>query len=133
MKKIVLILSLFIPDVTLASDFSILMWLLLVPFIIASAVVWAITWPLTSEIKNRHFKAIIRIAGLCLIFTPTFTHGGNGQMLSVAMYDFVMSLLGGDVIYAKQALVNVIVATPVVYLLYFLSTVKSKNKSNNSQ
>src|SRR3990167_1249335 len=129
MRTIILLILLCLPGTALASDFSILMWLLLIPFFIGSLIVWAITWPVSAEIENRYVKAIIRIIGLCFILTPTFTSGGNGQMVSVAMYDFVMTLFGGDVVYAKQAFINIVVSIPVVYLLYLLATAKSKSSN----
>jgi hypothetical protein len=105
----------------LASDFSILMWMLLVPFGILALVIWASTWLTTSELKPFWMKAAIRTFGMCLIFTPTHTGGGNGKMYSVALYDIVMSGFGGDPIYAKQAMLNVVVATVVVTVVAILA------------
>jgi hypothetical protein len=105
------------PGVAHASNFSILMWLLLVPYAILALIVWAITWLTTVDLQVPWLKVVIRTLGLCLIFTPTFTAGGNGQMLSVALYDIVMAGLGGDPVYARQALVNAGIATVVVSAL----------------
>lgn len=109
-----------LPGLAQASDFSIVMWLLMIPFAFLALVVWGITWQGTAAMKNGWLKALIRTAGLCLIFTPTYTAGGNGQSLSVALYDVVASMLGGDPEYARQAMVNVCVATPIVSLLVLL-------------
>ena len=107
-------LLLAVPGVALASNFSILMVFLLVPFGISTALVWSLTWWATARMKPALLKTAIRGAGACLVLTPTYTAGGNGQMLSVALYDIVLSALGGDPIYASHALAHAGISTTMV-------------------
>ncbi|WP_428624343.1 hypothetical protein, partial [Sedimenticola sp.] len=100
-----------------ASDFTPIMAFLLVPFALAGMGIWAVTWPTTKHTRPMSLKILIRTFGLCLIFTPTHTPGGNGQMASVALYDIVFSALGGDSVYARQAFINVVILTPIIALL----------------
>lgn len=113
-KLSVLILLMAYAEGVWASDFGGLLLLLLIPFSIVALLVWALTWPTTSKLEIFWLKSAIRSFGICLIFTPTYTSGGNGKMLSVALYDMVFSALDGDPIYAKQAMLNVLVATALM-------------------
>mgnify|MGYP001363323467 CR=1 FL=1 len=98
----------------LASDFSPLMWLLLVPYVIAALAVWAVTWFMTAKIRAAWIRIPVRVFGISLVFTPTYTAGGNGQMLSVALYDIIFSGFGADPAYARQALVNATIASVII-------------------
>jgi hypothetical protein len=110
----------FFPGVAVASDFGPLMALLLIPFALLALVVWAVTWLPTTGMKTLWLKVVIRVFGVCLIFAPTYTPGGNGRMLSVSLYDFVFSALGGDPDYARQAVINVLIASVVVSVVVLL-------------
>jgi len=114
-----------------ASDFTPLMVLLLIPFAIVALIVWALTWPTTAGLKIWWLRIMIRSFGICLIFTPTHTVGGNGRMLSVALYDMVGSAIGADPIYAKQALVNALVATAVVSAVFIAGTIVQKRREGD--
>jgi len=108
------------------------MLMMLVPYAFAAVLVWAITWPTTSGVSVWWIKVLIRTLGLCLIFTPTHTAGGNGQMLSVALYDLVISGIGGDPVYAKQAIINALIATVAISAMviagsYFMARRKADN------
>lgn len=116
-KSTLLCVATLLPLLASASDFSGLLIFILIPAIILAFMVWAITWPATRGLKPRWLKTLIRVVGLCLIFTPTHTSGGNGQMLSVAILDIVLSGMGGDEVYAQQAGWNVLISTPVVYVI----------------
>lgn len=124
-------ISLLVPSAALASDFSIVMLLILVPFAVLAALIWATTWPTTKGLKPDWLRILIRSFGLCLILTPTFTAGGNGKMVSVALYDIVFSGLGGDSIYAQQAMLNVLILTPLVTALFHFSQRQRPTITNN--
>lgn len=102
---------------SMASDFAPLMMLLFIPFGLAGLGIWAVTWLTTKNTRPMSLKILIRTFGLCLIFTPTHTPGGNGQMVSVALYDIVVSAVGGDSVYASQAIVNALVLTATLTLI----------------
>ena len=114
-RAVVLLLALMaLPGPAIASDFSLLMWLLLIPCAIYSGLVWLITWLCTAHLKPPWMKTTIRVVGACLVLTPTHTRGGNGQPLSIAAYDMVLSAFGGDPVYALQALINAGIASVLV-------------------
>jgi len=117
-----------LPGLASASDFTPLMVLLLVPFAIVALIVWALTWPTTSRLEIWWLKVVIRSFGICFIFTPTHTAGGNGRMLSVALYDMVGSAIGADPVYAKQALINALVATAIVSALFIAGTIVQRRR-----
>lgn len=131
-QRLLFILALAFSSVAAASDFTPLMIFLLVPFAIVALLIWVLTWLTTKNMQPLYLKILIRTFGLCLIFTPTHTAGGNGKMVSVALYDIVFSSLGGDSYYAVQAIINALVLTLVLSaLVYGVVQANKKPKSNN--
>lgn len=100
-----------------ASDFTPLMLMMLVPYVIVGALILLPAWLGTRHVKNIWIKAIVRAVGLALVFTPTYTSGGSGQMLSVALYDLILSAFGDDPVYGEQALINAAVASVVLFIV----------------
>lgn len=72
------------------------------------------TWFTTAKIPATWIRIPVRVFGISLVFTPTYTAGGNGQMLSVALYDIIFSGFGADPAYARQALVNATIASAII-------------------
>ncbi len=93
------------------------MLMMLVPYVILGSVILAPIWLGTRSVKNVWIKAILRALGLALVFTPTYTNGGSGQMVSVALYDIILSSLGDDSVYVKRALINAAVASVVLFIV----------------
>lgn len=117
-----LALALFVsPKGAVASDFSPIMWLLLIPFAVFAGLVFLATLLCTRHMKRPWAITTIRIAVGCMVLTPTYTRGGNGQSLSVAGYDILLSAFGGDPVYAAHAMANAGVATLALLALLWAS------------
>lgn len=73
--------------------------------------------PGPRAVKYILIKAGFRALGLALVFTPTYTPGGNGRMLSVVLYDLILSAFGADPVYGEQALINAAVAGVIMFIV----------------
>lgn len=73
----------------------------------------------TADVDHHRclIKALPRAVAVAIVFAPTRTKGGNGQAVSVALYDFIICLFDADPVYARQAAANAAVAALVVWPL----------------
>lgn len=109
------------PGMATASDFSFLMWLLLIPCGVFAAIIFLATWLGTKNMEPSWMRTAIRIAAACIVLTPTYTRGGNGQSLSIAAYDIMASAFGADSAYALHALINAAMAALGLLALLWIS------------
>jgi hypothetical protein len=94
------------------------MLLFLVPYAIAACVFFLLTWVVSRKCHGP-IKALWRSIGVSIVFAPTHTSGGNGQMWSVELYDIILSFLGDDPIYAKVAIWHALLCSIMLWPLFW--------------
>ena len=102
-----------LPSLALASDFSVLMIILAGVALVFALVLGVIAYFATRRSQNIAYKSLVWGAFIAVSFTPLSTSGGNGTSSGPPILDGLISILGGDPVYAIGALKALVVSFPL--------------------